>query len=407
VELEGAQHVMLGPDQHVGSDAWLVSPPIAVGTSPFGISFRQRHQFEAEPALLAYFDGGVLELSQDGGASWVDIGATARIGSDPAYTETPLLVYAGNVNPLAGRRAFAGESPGYPAFSTVTLDLGTTHSNQTVRIRFRVGTDELFGLAGWEIDDLALAGVTGLPFPGLVDDQLVCGNGGAVASAGAAQRVAERSMVTLDGTGSAAENPGAVLTYAWTQTGGPGVTLTGANTPAPTFTAPEVTAETVLTFELAVSDGTSNATASTEVTVVDVNRAPLAEAGTSRTVDENTLVTLDGSASSDPDPGSTLTYAWELISEGEVTLSATDAAVVTFTAPDLAATSDLVFRLTVSDGTLSGISEVTITIRDLDGGSAGDGGGGCGCGSGGAAGEFALVGLAALLRRRRRTGGAG
>jgi MYXO-CTERM domain-containing protein len=84
-----------------------------------------------------------------------------------------------------------------------------------------------------------------------------------------------------------------------------------------------------------------------------------------------------------------------------------DAAVVTFTAPDLAATSDLVFRLTVSDGTLSGISEVTITIRDLDGGSAGDGGGGCGCGSGGAAGELALVGLAALLRRRRRTGRAG
>ena len=53
------------------------------------------------------------------------------------------------------------------------------------------------------------------------------------------------------------------LTFAWTQTAGPTVTLSNARNAAPTFTAPAVSQDTVLTFQLVVNNGTSPSTAAT------------------------------------------------------------------------------------------------------------------------------------------------
>ena len=76
---------------------------------------------------------------------------------------------------------------------------------------------------------------------------------------------------------------------------------------------------------------------------------PQADAGIDQTVDENTLVQLDGSLSSDPD--GTLTYLWEQPSGTPVTLSSTAAVKPTFTAPEIGpgAAERLTFRLTVTD----------------------------------------------------------
>ena len=73
------------------------------------------------------------------------------------------------------------------------------------------------------------------------------------ASAGPAQTVASSAAVTLNGSASSDPNNKS-LTYAWTQTVGPTVTLSSASAVQPTFTAPAGPA--TLTFSLTVSNGT-------------------------------------------------------------------------------------------------------------------------------------------------------
>ncbi|MFL5376271.1 MAG: PKD domain-containing protein, partial [Myxococcales bacterium] len=62
-----------------------------------------------------------------------------------------------------------------------------------------------------------------------------------IANAGTDQAVASGASVTLDG--SASSGPaGLPLTFAWSQSSGPAVVLTGADTATPSFTAPVVPA---------------------------------------------------------------------------------------------------------------------------------------------------------------------
>ena len=92
------------------------------------------------------------------------------------------------------------------------------------------------------------------------------------ANAGADQTVAPGDPVTLHGSASGGATP---YTYAWTQTGGsPTVTLTGANTTTPSFTAPSPATTTAYTFQLQVTDNA--ATIATDSVVVNVSVAPAA-----------------------------------------------------------------------------------------------------------------------------------
>ncbi len=81
------------------------------------------------------------------------------------------------------------------------------------------------------------------------------GNKTPIANAGPSQTVSQGSLVTLDGTGSFAQNGATIVSYSWVQTSGTAVSLNGANTARPTFIAP--TNSTALSFSLTVtnSDG--------------------------------------------------------------------------------------------------------------------------------------------------------
>jgi hypothetical protein len=96
------------------------------------------------------------------------------------------------------------------------------------------------------------------------------------ASAGADQTVAQANTVTLSGGG--ADSGNTITTYTWTQTAGPTVSLSNGNTATPTFTAPTVTSDTVLSFQLAATDS-SGATATSTVNVT-VKAAPAPPTGT-------------------------------------------------------------------------------------------------------------------------------
>ena len=91
------------------------------------------------------------------------------------------------------------------------------------------------------------------------------GNQPPVANAGANQTVTPGASVQLDGSGSS-DPDGNPLTYRWSQTSGPAVTLSSPTAVQPTFTAPAST--TTLIFQLIVNDGQTNSSpASVTITV--------------------------------------------------------------------------------------------------------------------------------------------
>ena len=178
-----------------------------------------------------------------------------------------------------------------------------------------------------------------------------------LADAGLTISVPEGTAVALSGLGSDPDvNDIPTLRFAWTQTGGPTVTLTGADTLTPGFTAPIVTAggdplaKETLKFKLTVTDSSDEfATDEVEVIVANVDHAPIANAGGVIIIGEATAIALNGSFSSDPD-GDALTYAWVQTEGPGVTLSGADTATPSLSTPFVSAGGEtLKFKLTVQD----------------------------------------------------------
>ena len=95
------------------------------------------------------------------------------------------------------------------------------------------------------------------------------------------------------------------------------------------------------------------------------NQAPTANAGPGQLVYPAVPVTLDGTGSSDPEGA--VTYSWDQQSGPTVVLSDPTSAQPTFTAPDQANFSSLVFELTVTDtGGLVDSAVVVIGVRGRD-----------------------------------------
>lgn len=50
------------------------------------------------------------------------------------------------------------------AFVTTTASLGTGYAGKTVKLRFRIGTNDQGSATGWELDQLDFTGITNTPF---------------------------------------------------------------------------------------------------------------------------------------------------------------------------------------------------------------------------------------------------
>jgi len=99
------------------------------------------HNFRTE----TQYDGGVVEYSTDGGATWVD--------ASPLFLNTGYTYTMDASTTLKNRKAFSGNSKGFEQTMVNLASLGTT----PVQFRFRMETDQGTGVEGWYIDDIVRA----------------------------------------------------------------------------------------------------------------------------------------------------------------------------------------------------------------------------------------------------------
>ncbi len=112
---------------------------------PTGARLRFEHGFQFDADSSRNYDGGVVEISIDGG-SWKD-GRKYMVQS--AYNGT---ITSSRGSPIKGRKAFVGSSRGWGA---TRLDLSSL-AGRKVRIRCRLATDSKAGSLGWYIDDVRI-----------------------------------------------------------------------------------------------------------------------------------------------------------------------------------------------------------------------------------------------------------
>ena len=174
------------------------------------------------------------------------------------------------------------------------------------------------------------------------------------ANAGEDETVVFGSTVTLNGINST----GSITSFSWTQLSGTPVTLVGADTLTPSFTAPNTT--TTLVFELMVDGEGGPSTDSVSINVIEFAPPPIANAGPDQIVQQGTVVTLAGSAT-----GEVNSYQWEQISGFPVQLTNPNTSTATFTFPTQPAI--LTLRLTVHGpgGTSSDDIQVTTFPENL------------------------------------------
>jgi hypothetical protein len=119
---------------------------------------------------------------------------------------------------------------------------------------------------------------------------VVVAKNGPIAVAGPDQIVKEGSTVILNGSGSRDPN-GVILSYSWRQIPTNNfITLSGASTPVWSFTAPRVSADTTLKFQLTVTDSNGlndNSTVSVLVKYIPEQTPPAANPSTTNAVPSN------------------------------------------------------------------------------------------------------------------------
>lgn len=202
IERKAGNHVWRGIDYGSPTDTSLESPTLLVSqTDDFVLTFDHRHQFESSMAMggTTNWDGGVLEISTNGGNSWQDI---TKFG-DPGYGGTIGDPAGQAMNVLKDRTGFVDQNNAWPGTDKVTVSMGKTLAGMKVKLRFRIGTDDAQGNYGWEVDNIAFKGITNTPFDSLVADAAPCGEmTSASATTGTGEMVSSSGGVTVSSSGS-------------------------------------------------------------------------------------------------------------------------------------------------------------------------------------------------------------
>jgi hypothetical protein len=176
------------------------------------------------------------------------------------------------------------------------------------------------------------------------------------ANAGSDMTVDSGTSITLHSAGSDPNDD--ALAYTWSLLEGPGIALPSMTTQDIVITPQNAG---LYRFAVVCSDGVNSSQADEVlITVNAVNHAPTADAGADTDVQSGTVVTLDGSGSSDPD-SDMLSYSWSQVSGTQVQLANATGAKPSFTA---SVTGTYIFELIVADAKVSSTPD-TVTVRVL------------------------------------------
>ena len=146
-------------DPVVVSDKRLDLPHVSFfeGLSP-QLTFRQNFNFEASNTSSNLgFDGGVLELSTDGGNTFQDILAAGGNFVIGGYNR---LISTDRGSPIGGRQAWSGNSAG---FITTVVNLPAFQTDGT--LRWRMATDTSGSDEGWRVDTVNIIWCRGMGPP--------------------------------------------------------------------------------------------------------------------------------------------------------------------------------------------------------------------------------------------------
>ena len=139
VNASSGSHAWYSRGVEVFSDQFLtMANPVSLTGE--NIRLRFNHSYRTE----AFWDGGVVEISADGG-QWEDLGSKFIQNGYAGPLESD--------NPMGVRDAFWGSSNGYIS-SVVDLD---DYTGSDVIIRFRFATDNQLPNVGWYLDDVSIA----------------------------------------------------------------------------------------------------------------------------------------------------------------------------------------------------------------------------------------------------------
>lgn len=186
--------------------------------------------------------------------------------------------------------------------------------------------------------------------------------------AGPDKTVNEDETVRLFCMGS--DPDGDRVSFSWRQIGGMTmIELTQPNQSALYFTSPSVVQDSNFAFECSVSDGEVSRSDSVNVRVLNTLTLPIvADAGRDRIVNEEIMLSLDGSGSHDPE-NQELFYSWTQLSGESVELSSTSSISPSFTTPTVAneEIKVLTFELRVFDENgRSDVDTVKITVDPVN-----------------------------------------
>jgi len=133
-------------DPPVISDKYLDAPGISATESSYvRLTFQHNYNLEAsEQDPNVGFDGGVLELSIDGGNTFQDITVWGGSFETGGYNRT---IATNRGSPIAGRGAWSGNSGG---FTTTVVNLPGELLNAV--LRWRMASDNTGSGEGWRVD---------------------------------------------------------------------------------------------------------------------------------------------------------------------------------------------------------------------------------------------------------------